>query len=137
MNIEQTTTLQLNFTKLNNTSGVIPVAVQHARSLEVLLIAYTNEQALRETQRTGQLVLWSTSRNKLWHKGSDESGNTFTVEEIRVNCEQNSLVYLVTPQKGGMCHTKDSAGEYRRTCYYRRVDGASLEFIEGETHGQT
>ncbi|MCL2446211.1 MAG: phosphoribosyl-AMP cyclohydrolase [Oscillospiraceae bacterium] len=125
MNIEESTTLQLDFTKLNTVQGVIPVAVQDAQSREVILIAYTNEQALRATQRTGELVLWSTSRNELWHKGAG-SGNTFAVEEIRVNCEQNSLVYLVRSNGGGMCHTKDAEGMPRRTCYYRRVEGEEL-----------
>jgi len=128
MNIEETRELKLDFTKLNHVQGVIPVAVQDADTREVLLIAYTNDQALRTTQRTGQLVLWSTSRNALWHKGASESGNGFTVIEIRVNCEQNSLVYLVRAQAGGMCHTKDAGGQARRGCYYRRVMGEELNF---------
>ena len=119
---EETRELSLDFKKLDSVSGVIPVAVQNARTLEVLLIAYTNELALRETMRTRELVLWSTTRNSLWRKGSAESGNGFAVEEIRVNCEQNSLVYLVTPMKGGMCHTKNANGEHRRSCYYRRIN---------------
>jgi len=130
MNIEETRKLQLDFAKLDAVRGVIPVAVQDVQSKEILLIAYTNEQALHETQRTGQLVLWSTSRNQLWHKGG-ESGNGFAVEEIRVNCEQNSLVYLVRALGGGMCHTKDADEEYRSGCYYRRVVGDELEEMEG------
>ena len=135
--IEETRELMLDFAKLDSVSGVIPVAVQDARTREVLLIAYTNELALRETQRTRQLVLWSTSRNSLWRKGAAESGNGFAVEEIRVNCEQNSLVYLVTPMRGGMCHTRDAQGELRRGCYYRRVDwdSGALEVEEGEDNG--
>ena len=131
MNIEETHELKLDFTKLDHVAGVIPVAVQDVRTREVLLVAYTNEQALRETMRSRQLVLWSTSRNALWRKGAAESGNGFTVEEIRVNCEQNSLVYLVRPQQGGMCHTKTPAGESRRGCYYRKVDmeTGELEFL--------
>ncbi|MCL2531903.1 MAG: phosphoribosyl-AMP cyclohydrolase [Oscillospiraceae bacterium] len=128
MNIEETTALQLDFTKLNTAQGVIPVAVQDSTTHEVILIAYTNEQALRATQRTGELVLWSTSRNELWHKGAG-SGNTFAVLEIRVNCEQNSLVYLVRPNGGGMCHTKGDDGQPRRGCYYRRVEGDGLAFV--------
>lgn len=131
MSIEETTQLRLDFDKLNRASGhnVLPVAVQNAATGEVILIAYTNEQALQETMRTRELVLWSTSRNELWHKGAG-SGNTFAVEDIRVNCEQNSLVYLVTPQGGGICHTKNAQGQYRN-CYYRRLNlnGGSLEFI--------
>ena len=136
MNIEETLTLQLDFAKLDHVSGVIPVAVQDAQNKEVLLIAYTNEEALRETQHTGQLVLWSTSRNALWKKG-DESGNGFAVEEIRVNCEQNSLVYLVQALGGGMCHTKDAGGEYRSGCYYRQICGDRLEEVKLEANGNS
>jgi len=120
---EETTALALDWGKLDAVQGqsVLPVAVQHAGTREVLLIAYTNEEALRETLRTRELVLWSTSRRRLWRKGREESGNGFAVEEIRVNCEQNSLVYLVTPLRGGICHTKDAQGR-NRDCYYRRLD---------------
>ena len=127
--LEETHKLTLDFDKLNAVQGVIPVAVQDAGTREVLLIAYTNEAALRETMRSRQLVLWSTSRNALWRKGAAESGNGFAVEEIRVNCEQNSLVYLVRPQKGGMCHTKGPDGEPRRGCYYRKVDLETGELV--------
>ena len=131
--IEETHELTLDFQKLDAVAGVIPVAVQDATTREVLLIAYTNELALRETMQTRQLVLWSTSRNALWHKGASESGNGFAVEEIRVNCEQNSLVYLVRAQRGGMCHTKTPAGENRRGCYYRRVDMDTGELVFWES----
>ncbi|MDR0530989.1 MAG: phosphoribosyl-AMP cyclohydrolase [Oscillospiraceae bacterium] len=134
METEQTRELLLDFTKLERTAGqgVLPVAVQHAGTGEVLLIAYTNEEALRESLRTRQLVLWSTSRRSLWYKGAQESGNRFRLLEIRVNCEQNSLVYLVEPERGGICHTKNAAGEQRRSCYYRRLnlETGRLDFIE-------
>jgi len=132
MSIEETTQLQLDFDKLNRVQGqnVLPVAVQHAVTGEVLLVAYTNDEALRETLRTGNLVLWSTSRGSLWRKG-EGSGNSFAVREIRVNCEQNSLVYLAEPRGGGICHTRDAQGE-SRNCYYRRLNPATgaLEFLE-------
>jgi len=126
--------LALDFAKLNSVGGVIPVAIQDAQTRELLLIAYTNEEALRETMRTRSLVLWSTTRRRLWRKGAEESGNGFTVEEIRVNCEQNSLVYLVTPRRGGICHTVNAAGECRKSCYYRRLDmdTGELAFLEEE-----
>lgn len=134
MSIEETTALALDFTKLDRVRGqsVIPVAVQDEQSLEVILIAYTNEEALRETLRSRDLVLWSTSRGALWRKGAEQSGNGFTVTGIRVNCEQNSLVYLVRPKQGGICHTKNSAGQHRN-CYYRGIDmdTGELEFLGG------
>ena len=65
-------------------------------------------------------IFWSTSRNELWEKGKT-SGETFDLLEVRVNCEQNSLVYVVRPRRGGICHTKNRAGQ-PRNCYYRRLD---------------
>jgi len=129
--IEESTLLQLDFNKLvNNTQEVIPVAVQDVHTGEVLLIAYTNEEAMKEAIRLRKLVLWSTSRQALWQKGASESGNGFRLLEVYVNCEQNSLVYLVEPEQGGICHTKDEQGNCRRSCYYRRLnfETGALEF---------
>lgn len=127
--LEEGTTLTLDFTKLAKVAArcpdVIPVAVQHADTREVILVAYTNERALRLSLDTRTLVLWSTSRNELWEKGKT-SGETFELIEARVNCEQNSLLYLVRPRRGGICHTKNACGE-PRNCYYRRIRPGTLE----------
>ena len=127
--IEETDKLMLDWNKISGMAGenkVIPVAVQNIITKEVILIAYTNEEALAETIRKKKLVLWSTSRNKLWFKGA-ESGNTFTVNRIFVNCEQNSLVYQVTPDKGNICHT--SCNGVANNCYYRELDMDSMKLI--------
>ena len=127
--LEEGTTLTLDFTKLAKVAArcpdVIPVAVQHADTREVILVAYTNARALRLSLETRTLVLWSTSRNELWEKGKT-SGETFELIEVRVNCEQNSLLYLVRPRRGGICHTKNARGE-PRNCYYRRIRPGTLE----------
>ena len=120
--IESTTELKLDFNKLNSFSGkcsVIPVAVQNAVTNEVILIAYTNEEAFKETIKKRKAIFWSTSRNKLWFKG-EESGNTFTIQSIFVNCDQNSLVYKVTPDDGNICHT--SINGTANNCFYRELD---------------
>ena len=121
--LEEGSQLALDFTKLAKVAArcldVIPVAVQHADTREVILVAYTNERALRLSLDTRTLVLWSTSRNELWEKGKT-SGETFELIEARVNCAQNSLLYLVRPRRGGICHTKNACGE-PRNCYYRRI----------------
>ena len=127
--IEETDKLMLDWNKISGMAGenkVIPVAVQNIITKEVILIAYTNEEALAETIRKKKLVLWSTSRNKLWFKGA-ESGNTFTVNRIFVNCEQNSLVYQVTPDNGNICHT--SYNGVANNCYYRELDMDSMKLI--------
>ena len=101
--LEEGTTLTLDFGKLAKVAArcpdVIPVAVQHADTRELILVAYTNERAMRQTFASRTLVLWSTSRNELWEKGKS-SGETFEVLEARVNCEQNSLLYIVRPRRG-------------------------------------
>ncbi|MDE5742491.1 MAG: phosphoribosyl-AMP cyclohydrolase [Oscillospiraceae bacterium] len=127
--IEETDKLMLDWNKISGMAvenKVIPVAVQNTITKEVILIAYTNEEAFLETVCKKKLVLWSTSRNKLWFKGA-ESGNTFTVNRIFVNCEQNSLVYQVTPDKGNICHT--SYNGVANNCYYRELDMDSMRLI--------
>ncbi len=122
--IEETTELRLDFSKIAkiaaNGCDVIPVAVQNADTRDVILVAYTNEAAMKEAFAKRKLILWSTSRNKHWFKG-ETSGETFDLLEAYVNCEQNSLLYIVRPRRGGICHTKNSKGE-PRNCYYRRID---------------
>ncbi|MFG6367404.1 MAG: phosphoribosyl-AMP cyclohydrolase [Lachnospiraceae bacterium] len=126
--IEETNELKLDFKKITNMTGqeVIPVAIQNADTNEVILVAYTNEQAMLESIRLRRLVLWSTSRNELWHKGKT-SGNEFELTEILVNCEQNSLVYKVRPLKGNICHT--SYQGVANNCFYRRIDLESMRLI--------
>jgi phosphoribosyl-AMP cyclohydrolase len=122
--LEEGLALALDFNKLEKavgqSKGIIPVAVQNADTREVILVAYTNELAFRKTVEAKSLVLWSTSRNELWEKGKT-SGETFDLVEARVNCEQNSLLYLVRPRRGGICHTKNQQGQ-PRNCYYRRLN---------------
>jgi phosphoribosyl-AMP cyclohydrolase len=121
--LEEGTELRLDFGKLEQVArvgGVLPCAVQNADTGEVILVAYVNEAALNRAIETRSAVFWSTSRNELWEKGKT-SGETFDLLEVRVNCEQNSLLYVVRPRKGGICHTKNAAGE-ARNCYYRRLN---------------
>lgn len=122
--LEEGPALTLDFTKLAKIAAggcdVVPVAIQHADTGAVILVAYTNELAMRASLKQRRLILWSTSRNELWEKGKT-SGETFALVAAFVNCEQNSLLYQVRPRRGGICHTKNSRGE-PRNCYYRRID---------------
>lgn len=127
--IEETSELMLDWNKISDMSKenkVIPVAVQNILTKEVILVAYVNEEALKESIRLKKAVFWSTSRNKLWFKGA-ESGNTFTLNHIFVNCEQNSLVFQVTPDKGNICHT--SYNGVANNCYYRELDMETMKLI--------
>ena len=122
--LEEGTSLTLDFTKLTTIGAdghqVLPVAVQDADSGEVLIVAYANEAALQATLERGEAVFYSTSRHELWHKGAT-SGDTLSIVDVRVNCEQNSLVYRVRLNGAGSCHTKGSDGAARHGCYYRVV----------------
>ena len=130
--LEEGIELRIDFKKLEKVAAcgedVIPVAVQDADTKEVLILAYANQRALDSTLKNGTAAFWSTSRKELWVKGST-SGDTLELVEIRVNCEQNSLLYLVRPRGRGACHTKDETGTPRRTCYYRRLTKGRLEHL--------
>src|SRR3712207_2797512 len=91
--------------------GLVPCVVQDWRTGEVLTLAYMNELALDRTRRTGELHLWSRSRDELWHKGAT-SGNTQAVRAVRHDCDADALLALGEPA-GPACHT----GE--RTCFHR------------------
>jgi phosphoribosyl-AMP cyclohydrolase len=125
--LEEGTELAVEYDKLGKIGErgqhVVPVVLQHAETDEVLYVAYANRQALEETLRRREAVLWSTSRDELWHKGAT-SGDVLDLVEVRINCEQNSLLYRVVPRTGGACHTKNASGQARKSCYYRRVTSA-------------
>jgi phosphoribosyl-ATP pyrophosphohydrolase/phosphoribosyl-AMP cyclohydrolase len=90
--------------------GLAPCVVQDWTTGEVLTLAYTNAQALARTRETGELHLWSRSRDELWHKGAT-SGNVQKVRALRVDCDADAVLALVEPA-GPACHT----GE--RTCFH-------------------
>jgi phosphoribosyl-AMP cyclohydrolase len=133
--LEEGSDLLLDFAKLAQVAKigvpVLPVAVQDAETKEVLIVAYANDLALRYTLEHGVAAFWSTSRNELWVKGAT-SGDVLQIVEVRVNCEQNSLLYLVKPLGKGACHTVDAAGRTRTSCYYRRIRDGKLEFISSQ-----
>ncbi|MGE9295194.1 MAG: phosphoribosyl-AMP cyclohydrolase [Puniceicoccales bacterium] len=134
--LEEGNELKLDFTKLKKVANcgedVLPAVAQDAHTGELLIVGYANHLALETAKAEGLATFWSTSRNELWIKGKT-SGDTLKLVEIRVNCEQNSVLYLVEPQGTGACHTKGASGAARSGCYYRRIkpDG-SLEFVEGK-----
>ncbi|MDA3900561.1 MAG: phosphoribosyl-AMP cyclohydrolase [Spirochaetes bacterium] len=128
MSKEYTNELLLDFGKDGET--LIPVVTQDAKTKEVLILAFANQAAFNETKTSGLATYWSRSRKELWKKGLT-SGDTLKIEEILINCEQNSLVYLVTPQGSGACHAKRENGSAHTSCYYRRItENDTLEYIE-------
>ncbi len=99
-----------------DSQGLVAVVVQDWASGEVLTLAYANELALRRTEETGELHLWSRSRDALWHKGAT-SGNTQTVRALRLDCDGDAVLLLVD-QEGPACHT----GE--RSCFHTPLPAA-------------
>jgi phosphoribosyl-AMP cyclohydrolase / phosphoribosyl-ATP pyrophosphohydrolase len=91
--------------------GLVPCVIQDWRSGEVLTLAYMNAEALRRTQESGELHLYSRSREEQWHKGAT-SGNTQAVKALRLDCDGDALLALVEPD-GPACHTG------ARTCFHR------------------
>src|SRR3954451_5102736 len=99
--------------------GLVPCVIQDWRSGEVLTLAYMNEEALARTRETGELHLYSRSRDELWHKGAT-SGHTQAVKALRFDCDTDAVRALAAPA-GPACHT----GE--RTCFFSG-DMRSLPF---------
>lgn len=122
--IEKNKLLSLDFKKIKSISqideDVLPVVVQDHVTFQVLILAYVNQTALVESLNSGYAVFWSTSRNELWRKG-DTSGDRLKLIDIRVNCEQNSVLFLVHPEGDGACHVKNDKGTAFSSCYYRQV----------------
>ena len=94
--------------------GLLPVVVQDARTLEVLTLAYMNEESLKRTMQSQQTWFWSRSRKELWHKG-ETSGNTQRVVDLKLDCDQDAIVVLVEPA-GPACHTG------KQTCFHNALE---------------
>ena len=128
MNKEHSSELLIDFGA--DGQKLLPVVTQNYATKEVLILAFVNKEAFDETRRSGYATYWSRSRNELWKKGLT-SGDMLKIDEIRINCEQNSLLYLVTPQGKGACHAKKGNGMPYSSCYYRKINpDNSLEIIE-------
>ena len=95
--------------------GLVPVVAQDADSGEVLMLAYADRNAVEQSAATGRAHYYSRSRDELWEKGAT-SGHTQDIQEIRVDCDGDALLYLVE-QSGGACHTG------HHSCFYRTVEG--------------
>lgn len=98
--------------------GLVPAIAQDATTDRVLMMAYMTADTLRETLDTGRMVYWSRSRQERWVKGAT-SGHTQTVEEVRIDCDGDTLLFRVQ-QEGGACHTG------YKSCFHRRAAGDGL-----------
>ena len=130
--IENTVKQSIDFSKIDRIldQGVIPVVVQEAMTKQILILAYANLDSLKYTLKHKIATFWSTSRNELWIKGRT-SDAFLEVKEVLINCEQNSLLYIVNRRDQGACHTKNLQGKFRTSCFYRKLKSINkLEFID-------
>ncbi|MFQ3580796.1 MAG: bifunctional phosphoribosyl-AMP cyclohydrolase/phosphoribosyl-ATP diphosphatase HisIE [Chloracidobacterium sp.] len=110
-------------------NGLMPVIIQDATTNEVLTLAYMNAASYQLTCETGEVWLWSRSRQSLWHKGAT-SGHTQRVVEMRLDCDQDALIVRVEP-RGPACHTG------ARSCFFQPVfpPSAGSETVSAEAPG--
>ena len=99
-----------------NSHGLVPVVAQDYRTGEVRMVAYANREAIEKTIQTGYAHYYSRSRQKIWKKG-ETSGELQRVKEIRVDCDNDTVLYIVEQEKNRACHT----GE--RNCFFRTIEG--------------
>jgi phosphoribosyl-AMP cyclohydrolase len=103
--------VELNFAKGN---GLLPVITQDAQSGEVLMLAYMNQAAWENTLKTGTATYYSRSRDKLWVKG-ETSGHTQKVKEVRIDCDEDTILLKVNQLGGAACH------KGYKSCFYRKI----------------
>ncbi len=99
--------------------GLIPIIAQDATTGAVLTLAYANHEAVEKTLASGEAHYYSRSRGELWRKGAT-SGNTQRVVEVRLDCDDDALLYRVVPS-GPACHTGEES------CFFTTVDGTGIE----------
>lgn len=105
--------MEIAFEKLG---GLVPAIIQDQASGDVLMLGFMNAESFAHTQRSGEVVFFSRSRNQLWKKG-ESSGHVLKVADIRVDCDADALLIRVNPIGPGVCH------EGYRSCFFRRLDG--------------
>ncbi len=102
---------------------LVPVIAQEAGTGQVLMFAWMNRDALKQTVETGEAVYWSRSRKRLWHKG-EESGHVQKVKAIRLDCDEDVLLLSVEQIGGIACHTG------RHSCFFQQLEGRQWQAVE-------
>ena len=102
--------------------GLLPAVVQHARTGQVLMLAWMNAEAFEETVRTNRAVYFSRSRNRLWRKG-EESGHVQEVKSIAIDCDADTVLLKVRQIGGAACH------EGYASCFFRELNGTELRVV--------
>ena len=116
--------MELDFSKLH---GLIPAVIQDASDGEVLMVGFMNQEALDKTVETGKVTFYSRTRNRLWTKGST-SGHYLLTKEIRVDCDQDTVLIRAELLGSGVCHNGF------RTCFYRRLEDGEWKQCAEQTY---
>ena len=116
--------MEIDFQK---SGGLVPAIIQDERTGDVLMLGFMNSESLVETQRTGEVVFFSRSRNKLWKKG-ESSGHVLRVRELRVDCDADALLVRVETAGPGVCH------EGYQSCFFRRLEDGEWQVSETRTY---
>ena len=111
--------IKLDFTKFD---GLLPAIVQDYETLEVLMVAFMNEEAWNATLETGKATYFSRSRGKLWVKG-ESSGNVQIVKEVRVDCDNDTVLLKVEQIGGAACHLG------YKSCFFTQIDNGESKII--------
>lgn len=111
--------IKLDFDK---TGGLVPAIVQDYETGEILMLAYMNRDAFNATLSSGKATYYSRSRQTLWVKG-ETSGNLQLVKEIRVDCDDDTVLLKVEQLGGAACHTG------HRSCFYKKVEDGSIRVV--------
>jgi phosphoribosyl-AMP cyclohydrolase len=107
----------------NKTGGLVPAIVQDYQTGEILMLAYMNPDAFNTTLSTGKATYYSRSRQTLWVKG-ETSGNMQLIKEIRIDCDDDTVLLKVEQLGGAACHTG------YRSCFYKKVEDGSIRIME-------
>ncbi len=99
--------------------GLVTAIAQDDTTGDILMVAYMNEDSLRVSLEGREVVYWSRSRRKLWHKG-EQSGNVQKLKGMYVDCDGDAIVLRVEQLGGAACHTG------KRSCFFRRIDQGEI-----------
>ncbi len=120
--MDSVTTDPLSVIDFEKGGGLVTAIAQDEETGEILMVAYMNEESLRRSLELGEVVYWSRSRQRAWHKG-EQSGNVQKLKALHVDCDGDALLLTVEQVGGAACHTG------KRSCFFRRIGADSIEDV--------